>query len=141
MKTPIQSGIAFVLALVFIYAGTVKAFDGSAFYHDIRLYHLVSDDTAWYVARYLPWLEIVAGFGLIWKYTRSSASILIATLLLIFTGAISSAWARGLNIECGCFGNTSGLSSYPWILARDLALLLAAFYLIPSKLSENQSRE
>jgi putative oxidoreductase len=130
MKTPIQSSIAFILALVFIYAGTVKAFDRSAFYHDIRLYHLVSDNIAWYAAHYLPWLEIVAGFGLICKYTRSSASILIATLLLIFTGAIFSAWARGLNIECGCFGKTSGVSGYPWILARDIVLLLATVYLV-----------
>jgi putative oxidoreductase len=141
MKIPIRNSIAFVLALVFIYAGAVKLFDPSAFYQDIRLYHLVSDDIAWYMAHYLPWLEIIIGAGLILKYTRSSASILVATLLLIFTGAIFSAWVRGLNIECGCFGKTSGMSNYPWILARDLALLLAAFYLILPKLPRNQSRD
>jgi putative oxidoreductase len=129
VKAPVQSSIAVILALFFIYAGIIKASDRSAFYHDIRSYHLVSDELAWYLAHYLPWLEISTGFGLIWKGTRNSASILIVALLIIFTGAISSAWGRGLNIECGCFGKASSVLSYPWILVRDIALLLAALYL------------
>jgi hypothetical protein len=54
-------------------------------------------------------------------------------LLLVFVGAVASAWARGLQIDCGCFGDggqvAAGRTAYPVEILRDLALLLAALAL------------
>jgi hypothetical protein len=43
-------------------------------------------------------------------------------------------WARGIEIDCGCFGGggpkEGAASSYPWEIARDVALLLASAYVV-----------
>ena len=46
-----------------------------------------------------------------------------------FIIGISSAWARGLSIDCGCFGGgrarpATRPAKYPWEIARDVGLLL-----------------
>jgi uncharacterized membrane protein YphA (DoxX/SURF4 family) len=138
-KISLPNIVAGLLSLIFIYAGTTKALEASSFYKDVQMYHLLTDGTAWYLAHYLPWLEIVTGIGLIVKHTRKSACILIITALAVFMFAISSAWARGLNIECGCFGETIDHSSYIWVLIRDFFMLLAALYLFGSASSGQSS--
>jgi hypothetical protein len=51
-----------------------------------------------------------------------------------FVVGIASAWARGLRIDCGCFGSGGALAAgedpaYGWELARDGGLLLLALLL------------
>ena len=67
--------------------------------------------------------------------TRISAGV-SAALLVIFIAGIASAWARGLAIDCGCFGTGGQLAagqtpSYLPEILRDLGFLaLAGFLLI-----------
>ncbi len=124
------NSVIIILALIFIYAGALKAWDAPAFYRNIRMYHLMPEGAAWYVAHYLPWLEIITGAALLWKRSRCAASFIISGSLLVFMLAILSAWMRGLNIDCGCFGETAGKSNYYWVLSRDLLMLAAALYLL-----------
>lgn len=58
-----------------------------------------------------------------------------AVVLLVFIGATASVWARGLQIDCGCFGgggkSAADATSYLRDMGRDglllcLALLVAA---------------
>ena len=46
---------------------------------------------------------------------------------------VGSAWARGLQIDCGCFGNggqvAAGQTAYPAEIARDVGLLIVALAL------------
>ena len=130
-----------ILGGIFVCAGILKIMDPIAFYHSVVLYHLVDDDFSWDLAHYLPWLEITAGIGLIGRFSRLSAALVLAVLLLIFMGAVGSAWARGLNIKCGCFGRFSGNGSYSWILIRDFGLLLAVLYLAALDLFQAQKRD
>ena len=56
-------------------------------------------------------------------------------LLVIFIGAMPLALARGLTIECGCFGNTLGVGILretvgPSSIARDVLCLVLAVHLI-----------
>ena len=57
-----------------------------------------------------------------------------AVLLVAFVIGISSAWARGLEIECGCFGGggakEGASSAYPWEIARDVGLLALSGWLV-----------
>ena len=61
---------------------------------------------------------LVVGFA-----TRITAAI-SSVLLVAFIIGIASAWARGLQIDCGCFGGggvvEDATSKYPWEIARDV---------------------
>lgn len=49
-----------------------------------------------------------------------------AVLLLMFMAGIASAWARGLQIECGCFDGggfaADATQQYPWEILCDVGL-------------------
>jgi hypothetical protein len=55
-------------------------------------------------------------------------------MLAGYVAAIASVWARGLSIDCGCFGNggqvAAGQTAYPAEIARDVGLLLVALALV-----------
>jgi len=79
-------------------------------------------------------LEIVVGACLVLGLLSRAAAVVSAVLFLAFVIGIGSAWERGLQIECGCFGGggyKEGASSeYPWEIARDTGLLLLSLLLI-----------
>jgi putative oxidoreductase len=120
------------LSLVFVYAGFIKIIGSFAFYQDVRAYHLIPDQWAWVWAHSLPWLEIVTGVALLAKPTRLASSLIISLLLLLFMSALLSSWIRGLNIDCGCFGEGGAHSNYAWYLSRDSLMLLVSLYLFRS---------
>jgi uncharacterized membrane protein YphA (DoxX/SURF4 family) len=78
----------------------------------------------------LPVLEIAVGLALLLGVFVRTAGIASAVLLVVFIGAVGSAWARGLQIDCGCFGNggqvAAGETAYPLEVLRDVGLLLVA---------------
>ncbi len=107
---------------VFVYAGAVKAWDPAAFLLDIRSFELLPDPWAAWLAMSLPWLEIFAGLAVMTGLLRAGGLLLLNACLLAFLAAILIAWARGLDIRCGCFGS-GGSSEYVELLVRDLVLL------------------
>lgn len=121
--------IAFLIAAVFIYAGAIKFFNPANFFVDIRNYDLFSDSFSFITAYFLPPLEIVAGIFLIFKKTQKGGAIIIALLLFVFIFAITSAWIRGLDISCGCFGG-EGKSHYASVIVRDFLMLCGLTFVI-----------
>jgi hypothetical protein len=70
--------------------------------------------------------------------------------MIVFIIAIAQAWARGLNIDCGCFGGGGavepGQTKYLQEILRDIVLVFLAAYLIryPTtkfSLDKNQNRK
>ena len=65
--------------------------------------------------------------------TRVSG-VLSSLLFLAFIVGIASAWARGLQIDCGCFGgggfDADATEKYPWEIARDVGLLALSLLLV-----------
>ena len=55
-------------------------------------------------------------------------------VMIVFIAAISQAWARGLSIDCGCFGGGGtvdpGETKYLSEILRDIGLALLALYLV-----------
>ena len=53
---------------------------------------------------------------------------------MVFIIGIASVWARGITIDCGCFGgggyDADAASQYPWEIARDVGLLVLSAYLV-----------
>jgi len=119
-----------VLAATFLFAGVSKLRDPVAFADEIGNYELLPQ-LAPYVAIVLPMLEVVAGLTLLLapRLWQRAAALVCASLMAAFTFAAVSALVRGLNIDCGCFGNGSG--PITWLtLARNGALLAMCGWLI-----------
>lgn len=55
----------------------------------------------------VPWVELLAGIALILGFWSRAAATVFALLLVVFLVLIIQALARGLNVECGCFGKLS----------------------------------
>ena len=89
---------------------------------------------------YLPWLEIAAGAALLGKRWRLGALLIVAGLLLVFMGALGSAWWRGVDVSCGCFGHEIERAAW-WIpMGRDAVLLAiaAAAWLLEARQPSNE---
>jgi uncharacterized membrane protein YphA (DoxX/SURF4 family) len=126
------------LAWTFLHAGALKVWDFAHahpatpdFVVAIQQYHLLpSPDLAVLLAVYLPWVEIFAALGLFIHRMRLGAALTITGLTTIFIAALASAWARGLRIECGCFGREEVSTDFPALLLRDACILIAALLLL-----------
>ena len=117
------------LAAVFLYAGASKALDPASFAAALDNYRLLPHVGVIVAAIYLPWLEIVVGLGLLWPRTRAGALTVLSTLATSFTLAIGSALARGLDIDCGCFGmnhNTTQHGGMVFSMFRSALIMLTS---------------
>ena len=120
--------LRFLLGALFLWAGIAKGLDPAGFLEVISGYRLLPHPAAAALAFYLPFLEILCAAALLTGKWTEGASRLLLALMALFIGALLSAWARGLDVRCGCFGLSGGKTDYPLWLARDLLLmgLLAA---------------
>jgi uncharacterized membrane protein YphA (DoxX/SURF4 family) len=112
------------IAGLFLYAGAIKAWDTQQFAQDVRNFQLTSWDVSVLTATYLPWLEIVAGVALLAKRLYLGALAALAGMTTVFIAAIASAWHRGLDISCGCFGREDNATNFPLHIAGNLAVLI-----------------
>src|SRR5437764_10320373 len=124
---------------IFIYAGAIKALDPIRFGLDIDNYKILPWAISVRLAFYLPWLEILAGLALIFRFLYRGGLLILSALLLIFLCATVAAKVRGLDITCGCFGHASQHWSFSQHLAVDLAILAAAVFLCASARSRLRS--
>jgi putative oxidoreductase len=114
---------------LFIYAGGVKLPDLQQFFLDVHHFEITPWNISIGVAMFLPWLEIVAGIALIVRRLYLGAITVCLLMSLTFIVAISSAWARGLDLTCGCFGRETNKTNYPRHLAMNGGMLSAAVIL------------
>jgi putative oxidoreductase len=111
-----------VLGGLFIYAGVVKVGHPLDFAQDIRNYRLVGQSLSFIAAVVLPWLEILAGAFLIAGVWKRGAALVITGLLVFFIVLTLVTMARGLDIDCGCFGSLSRKSGWS-VVFEDLGML------------------
>jgi uncharacterized membrane protein YphA (DoxX/SURF4 family) len=123
-----------VVGVVWLVAGALKLPDPAESVRAVRAYRLLPEAVVPTIGHGLPILEILVGLCLVLGLLTRGAAVVSALLLVAFIVGISSAWARGLSIECGCFGGGGGSANatqaYPWDIARDTGLLLASLYLV-----------
>ena len=123
-----------VLGAVVAVAGLLKVGELETSARAVRAYQLLPYDVAGYVGYALPILEVAVGvLLLLGLFTRWSA-LVAGVLMVVFITGIASAWARGLSIDCGCFGKGGTIAAaqtqYPQEIARDIGLLLCAGWLV-----------
>ena len=119
--------VAWLFGAVFIYAGFLKARDPQLFLMHIRAFRMLPDPYAAWLALFLPWLEIFNGLAVIMGCMRQGALLLLNVCLVTFIIVLLTAWLRGLDIECGCFGDTFK-TSVRIELAIDGVLLVAGLW-------------
>jgi len=123
-----------LLAGTFLLAGLPKIQDPATFAASIEAYRIVSGPAALWAALLLPWLEVIIGIGLLTPWLERASSTIIILLLALFIGLHSSAWMRGLDISCGCFGESGTGLDYHWSILRNLALLAVTAFILRSSL-------
>ena len=130
----ISTGARLVLGGVFLVAGVLKAIDPQASVAAVRAYQLLPDWIVTIVGWGLPFAEIALGLLLLAGIATRAVALGAAMLLVIFVAGVVSAAARGLSIDCGCFGGGGavepGQTAYGAELVRDTGLLLLALWLI-----------
>ena len=115
--------LAILIGGVFVYAGATKVLNPLTFANDIFHYKILSWPLGIRLAFYLPWLEILCGFALILGRLRAGGAAILLGLTAIFIVASIVARARGIDVNCGCFGNAGKGLSFTWHLAIDFAIL------------------
>jgi uncharacterized membrane protein YphA (DoxX/SURF4 family) len=122
-----------LLGVVFVVAGALKLPDPAAAVRAVRAYQLLPEPLVAPVSFGLPVVEIAVGLALVAGVFVRTAALAAAVLLVVFLAGVGSAWARGLQIDCGCFGDggqvAAGETAYPLEVLRDGALLVIAFAL------------
>jgi len=122
-----------VLGAIFLYAAYSKLyFDGAWHLHDYHFFFAMAIDSykmlplsvVEWMARILPWFELLLGALLIVGIGLRWAGSITTALLLVFIGAMTRAKILGLEINCGCFGNNEKLGTAT--LIRDSSLLALA---------------
>lgn len=124
-----------VVGGVWVVAGALKLSDPAANVRSVRAYQLLPEAVVPTVGHALPALEIVVGGALLLGLLTRVTATVSALMLAAFVIGIASAWARGLSIECGCFGGggspaANAAAKYPWDIARDVGLLLLSVWLV-----------
>ena len=125
-----QRGLFWALRLglggLLLWSGVVKVGDPASFATEIGNYHFLPS-LAPIMAVTMPSIEIVIGLALIAApraWVRPAALAAVA-ILGVFTIAVISVVARGIDVECGCFGSGSGPVTMVTVL-RDVVLVAAA---------------
>jgi len=127
-----------LLGGVLLVAGGLKVTKPTDSASAVAAYKLLPTNVAHLFGYALPWFEVAIALLLILGFMVRPAAIAGGLIMVVFIGAIASAWARGLIIDCGCFGGGGELDpamadqvhrTYFIEIMRDLGLALCGLYL------------
>jgi hypothetical protein len=125
----VNRALRWLLGLIFLLAtiglpgtrlGAGKLTHPYSFAKNIRTYKMVPQPLVFPMAVYVPWLELTTGLALlvgVWRRESIWLALFICSTFLI---ANVAALARGLDVDCGCFG-----PGYHGTAATETLLVLA----------------
>lgn len=123
-----------VIGTVWLVAGYLKFSDPAGTVRSVRAFQLLPESIVPAFGHLLPVVEMVLGACLILGLLTRAAAVISTALLVAFIVGISSAWARGLEIQCGCFGGggykENAAAGYLRDIIRDLGLILVSAWLV-----------
>jgi uncharacterized membrane protein YphA (DoxX/SURF4 family) len=115
-------------------AGLVKLPHPAESVRAVRAYRILPESVVPTVGYVLPLLEVAIAVLLILGLGTRIAGLLSTLLMTAFVIGIASVSARGINIDCGCFGGggdvAAGDTHYTQEIVRDVCLLLLGLLLV-----------
>ena len=96
-----------VLAFIFILSALEKFKSLESFALNVDAYQIFPAIVVNLIVVIIPWLELFVGFGLLFKFKLRANLLLYLILMICFTTLVVIAMIKGLDIECGCFGESS----------------------------------
>ena len=123
------------LAGVFLAAALPKIADPLAFAAAIANYRVFPDGLLHVIATVVPALELVGALAVLTGWRLRGGASLLGGLLLAFTVLLAASLARGLDLDCGCFGRSDQVDPVgPLHLVRNVVLLaLCAVLLVVTR--------
>jgi uncharacterized membrane protein YphA (DoxX/SURF4 family) len=97
---------------VFIDAGVGKVVDPALFAENIASYRIIPFWGINLAAVYLPWLELICGFFLIFGLRIKAAAAVSGGLLFMFTLFVVVNVLQGSKINCGCYDTVGDLTGW-----------------------------
>lgn len=122
------------LGAVLVWAGAAKIGSPLTAQRAVQAYEILPMGVAGAVGLALPFVEVVLGLLLLLGLFTRPVAVVSTLLMVAFVIGIAQAWARGLTIDCGCFGGGGQIGAadtrYPQEIARDLAFAAAGAWLV-----------
>lgn len=117
-------GVAVRLAAsaIWLVAGGAKLADLEHFHAQVDQYRLLPHALEAPFAYALPLAEVLVGLYLLVGLLTRAAAVAATVLLVLFLVAQGQAWARGLTLDCGCFGSLAHERVGAVTILRDLGL-------------------
>ncbi len=112
-----------ILGVIFIWAAVGKIGQAGLFADVVDSYWILPYYLVNITAIVLPWIELFCGVFLIIGFRTRGSALLAALMLAVFLVALGINVARGVDMDCGCFGlggDVRGLKDALWM---DLVLL------------------
>ena len=127
------------MGCVFIVAAMAKNGDVGAFSTQIHNFRMMPVGFENLVAMTLPWIELLAGLSLLLGVRPRAGGLIVTVLMAFFLVAVAVALARGLDIECGCFGTADGSRVGLRKLAENLGMLILSFIAMQTPFNRPQA--
>jgi uncharacterized membrane protein YphA (DoxX/SURF4 family) len=121
--------VRLIVGGIFIYSAFTKITDIDYFVKSLYNYRLLPEESLNLFAILIPWLELIIGVFLVLGIFVRESAVLGGILMVLFIAAIAMAMARGLDIECGCFGTKDGSRVGLLRIIEDLGILLGFMWL------------
>ncbi|MGQ0601070.1 MAG: MauE/DoxX family redox-associated membrane protein [Anaerolineales bacterium] len=98
---------AMVISAVLLFSGIVHAAQPYYFIHTVSSYRLLPASVSGVLGLWLPYLQIVLAIYIGLGIAEKVALWIAASVFMAYTIAQLSVLARGMEIDCGCFGFVS----------------------------------
>lgn len=123
------------IGVLFIFYGVAKVADPSHFANEIGNYDMMPEIIVQLMALIIPWIELIVGLFLLFGVYQNENGAIATGLLIVFTLAVAIAFARGLDINCGCSGSNAG-QKVGWLkIAENIGLIILTLALSLTKAS------
>jgi uncharacterized membrane protein YphA (DoxX/SURF4 family) len=125
-KPAVIRGAQILIGVVFLFAALAKIADLEAFALQLHNYRMTPIWSENLLAMTLPWVELLAGLALVFGVRPRSGAVVVLALLILFTATVGIAWARGLDVSCGCFGKVGAAKIGAQKLLENIGLVFLA---------------
>lgn len=120
----LSRSLRLVLALIFVAAAPQKILAPGDFAVSVASYLILPDVLVNFTALTLPWLEMIVAILLVCRAWTGPALLLANAMLLAFLAAVTSAYVRGIDLNCGCFSSAPTASEdMVFYIVRDVVFV------------------